>query len=104
MHITVCMALLVCVLCQPVHSCIETSLHQLDFFLEIFFYGDLSNYCCKKLLQLPLCKDLLALYKFWTLNGQIKVGHYHCMIRKCLLIIGVAKGGPERACAHPLLD
>ena len=35
-HITVCMALLGCVLCQPVHSCIETSLHQLDFFLEIF--------------------------------------------------------------------
>ena len=31
-HITVCMALLVCVLCQPVRSCIETSLHQLDFF------------------------------------------------------------------------
>ena len=36
MHITVCMALLVCVLCQPVDSCTETSLHQLDFFLEIF--------------------------------------------------------------------
>ena len=38
-HITVCMAL-PCVLSQPVHSCIGTSLHQLDFFLEIF-YGDL---------------------------------------------------------------
>ena len=38
-HITVCLALLVCVLCQPVHSCIERSLHGLDFFLEIF-YGD----------------------------------------------------------------
>ena len=35
-HITVCMALLVYVLCQLVHSCIEPSLHQLDFCLEIF--------------------------------------------------------------------
>ena len=31
------MALLVYVLCQPVHSCVEPSLHQLDFLLEIFF-------------------------------------------------------------------
>ena len=31
-HITVCIALLVCVHCQSVHSCIEPSLHQLDFF------------------------------------------------------------------------
>ena len=38
MHITVCMAILVCVLCQPVHSCIKTSLHQLDFFLKIFLW------------------------------------------------------------------
>ena len=30
-HITVCMALLVFVFCQPVHSCIEPSLHGLDF-------------------------------------------------------------------------
>ena len=39
-HITVCMALLVCVLCQPVYSCIETSLlvDRLDFFLEIFLW------------------------------------------------------------------
>ena len=37
-HITVCMALLVFVLCQPVHSCIEPSLHGLDFFLEIFLW------------------------------------------------------------------
>ena len=29
---------LVCVLCQPVHSCIEPSLHGLDFFLEIFLW------------------------------------------------------------------
>ena len=40
MHVTVCMALLVCVLCQPVHSCIEPSLHGLDlnlnFFLEMY--------------------------------------------------------------------
>ena len=36
-HITVCMVLLVFVLCQPVHSCIEPSLHGVDFFLEIFF-------------------------------------------------------------------
>ena len=34
-HITVCMTLLVCAL-DPVHSCIEASLHWLDFFLEIF--------------------------------------------------------------------
>ena len=26
-HITVCMACLVCVLCQPVHSCIDPSIH-----------------------------------------------------------------------------
>ena len=32
-HDTSCL----CIPCQPVHSCIETSLHQLDFFLEIFF-------------------------------------------------------------------
>ena len=32
-HITVCMASLVFELCQPVHSCIEPSLHQLDFSL-----------------------------------------------------------------------
>ena len=37
-HITVCMALLVCVLFQPVHSCIEPSLHGLDLFLEIFLW------------------------------------------------------------------
>ena len=36
--ITVCMARLVFVLCQPVHSCIEPSLHGLDFFLEIFLW------------------------------------------------------------------
>ena len=39
-HITVCVARLVFVLCQPMHSCIEPSLHGLDFFLEIF-YGEL---------------------------------------------------------------
>ena len=44
-HITVYMALFVCVLCQPVHSCIEPSLHQLDFFLEIF-YGDIHGTSC----------------------------------------------------------
>ena len=32
------MALLVFVRCQPVHSCIEPSLHGLDFFLEIFLW------------------------------------------------------------------
>ena len=37
-HITVCAALLVCILCQPVHSLREPSLHQLDFFLEIFLW------------------------------------------------------------------
>ena len=37
-HITVCVALLVCILCQPVHSLHEPSLHQLDFFLEIFLW------------------------------------------------------------------
>ena len=42
-HITVCMALLVCVVYQPVHSCIETSLHQLDFFLEIFLWRLFSD-------------------------------------------------------------
>ena len=41
-HITVCMALLVCVLCQPVHSCIEPSLHGVDFFLEIFLWRFVS--------------------------------------------------------------
>ena len=41
-HITVCMAHLVCVLCQPVHSCIEPSLHQLDFILEIFLWRHVS--------------------------------------------------------------
>ena len=35
MHIIVCVAFLVCVLCQPVHSLIN--LHHLDFFLEIFY-------------------------------------------------------------------
>ena len=35
-HITVCMALLVFVLCQPVHSCIVPSIHGLDFFLVFF--------------------------------------------------------------------
>ena len=35
-HITVCMALLVCVLCQPVHA--QPALHGLDFFLEIFLW------------------------------------------------------------------
>ena len=39
-HITVSMELLVYVLCQPVHSCIELSLHLLDFFKKPF-YGDL---------------------------------------------------------------
>ena len=34
-----CMARLVFVLCQPVHSCIEPSLHGLDFFLEIFLWS-----------------------------------------------------------------
>ena len=38
MHVTVCIALLVCVLCQSVHSCIETSLHELDFFFEFFLW------------------------------------------------------------------
>ena len=32
-RISECMALFVCVLCQPVHSCIEPSLQQLGFFL-----------------------------------------------------------------------
>ena len=39
-HITVCVARLVFVLCQPEHSWIEPSLHGLDFLLEIF-YGEL---------------------------------------------------------------
>ena len=48
-HITVlCMAFLVCVFCQPVHSYIKTSLHQLDFFLEIF-YRDLFLFFLIKL-------------------------------------------------------
>ena len=37
------MALFVCVLCQPVHSFIEPSLHGLDFVLEIFLWR-LGNY------------------------------------------------------------
>ena len=46
-HITVCVALLVFVLCQPVHSCIEPSLHGVDFFLEIFLWRllHLHLYC-----------------------------------------------------------
>ena len=36
-NITVCMALLVGVLCQPVYSCIDPSLHELDFFLGNLF-------------------------------------------------------------------
>ena len=37
------MARLVFVLCQPVYSCIEPSLHGLDFFLEIFFMPPQSS-------------------------------------------------------------
>ena len=37
-HHCMCMACLVFVLCQPVHSCIESFLHGLDFFLEIFLW------------------------------------------------------------------
>ena len=36
-HITVCMALLVGVLCQPVQS-LNHPIHRLDLFLEIFLY------------------------------------------------------------------
>ena len=36
-HITVCMALLVCELCQPVHSCIEPSIYGVDFFFRNLF-------------------------------------------------------------------
>ena len=42
-HITVCMTPLAYVLCQPVHSCIEPSLDQLDFFLEIFLWRLVSR-------------------------------------------------------------
>ena len=47
-HITVCMALLIFVLCQPVHSCIEPSIHGLDF----IFYGDLFLFFFDKNLNL----------------------------------------------------
>ena len=46
------MALLVCVLCQPVHSCIEPSLHMLDFFLEIFYEGLFLFFFDKNLLTI----------------------------------------------------
>ena len=50
-HAYVCMALLVCILCQPVHSCIETSLHQQDlsfrnFLMETYFYSFLIKLNC----------------------------------------------------------
>ena len=41
------MALLVFVLCQPVHSCIEPSQHGLDFFLEIFLWRLVSVFLIK---------------------------------------------------------
>ena len=57
-HITVCMALLVCVLCQPVHSCIEPSLHGLDFFLEIFLWRLVSVLfdTCNNLIFVTHCR------------------------------------------------
>ena len=47
-HITVCMACLVFVLCQPVYSCIETALHGLDSFYKscwrlVYLYINKSN-------------------------------------------------------------
>ena len=63
-HITVYMAcaVLVYVLCQPVHSCIEPSLHQLDFidsflwrFVSIFFIEKyFNNLLCLLLTHLQL--------------------------------------------------
>ena len=41
-NITVCMELLVCVLCQPVHSLSQPYIHQLDFCLEISAIAVLS--------------------------------------------------------------
>ena len=49
-HITVCMARLVFVLCHPEHSCIEPSLHGLDFFLEIFLWRLLYSFVNRLLL------------------------------------------------------
>ena len=36
------------VLCQPMHSCIEPSLHQLDFYLEIFLWRLKIGCTCKQ--------------------------------------------------------
>ena len=38
--------LLVCVLCQPVNSCIEPSLHEVDLFLEIFYEDHYTTTTC----------------------------------------------------------
>ena len=52
--------LLVCVLCQPVHSCIEPSLHEVDFFGDLFLsFFDLnliSSHISSKLLALNPAK------------------------------------------------
>ena len=45
MYFTECMALLVYVLYQPVHLGIMLSLHQLDFFVEIFLWRLVSVLC-----------------------------------------------------------
>ena len=52
LHITLCMVLLVYVLRQPVHSCIEPSLHQLDFFSEVFLW------------RLCFCSFLIDVFQF----------------------------------------
>ena len=49
-----CTALLVCILCKPVHSLHESSLHQLDLFLEVFLWR----------LQLLLHRSTLLLFFF----------------------------------------
>ena len=54
-HIAVCMALLVYVLCQPVHSCIEPSLH-----VVYPVYGDVFLFFFDKQLFVTCAAHVLA--------------------------------------------
>ena len=86
-HITVCMALLVCVLCQA-SAFIEPFLHQLNFFFEIFLW------------RLAIVSVLFDCYTYSSINNcsnkYFCIAHPLSLPRKKIAEVAVLRFHPEK--------
>ena len=84
-YLHVCMTFLVCVLCQPVHLCIEPSLHGVDFFLEIILWRLVSVHFLLTFITRyrPRYVDASSEHVCIVTNGVQQPGSTLCPLSEC---------------------